>query len=389
MIKTDNVVPLLDASAQYKDFKLYINSINLRPQDILDFQVDFGQVVKGRLSFVDTLNVVESAPVTVSVINASYTDSAGANYKASYIVTEVQVIRLKNNSINVVMNFEDIRINALDNSYISRSFSNMTMLQMLESIFKEINVPALFHHYSNDYVYEHFVFPANISLLQFIKKQIPYSNIRMYTDRNEIIFIPRNVYDFTNIASTVEPPFTLNRRKDLPWWNILEYDGKISNNKEVRKAANADMHQIEPNALKYNPEPLSITTVYESQTVNKFMGMGTSTTLTDIVNTIGKREISHLFHNEIKGQDQDYRDIINRGHTVHIAVIGINLVRLFTKVDIQLPRAASIQTQEFDEVYSATFVVTEVIDKIIAGNFVQFLRLSVSDYGSGSSHLWK
>ena len=389
MIEQANVIPLINETAQYKSYSVTINNIALRPQDIMDLQINFNQVIRGRMSFVDTLNVVEFAPITAATIQIEYTDASGVSFESAFVVTEVQSTRMKDNNINVIIKFEDIRTNILTNSYISRAFSGKTMLQMLELIFDEIGIPALFYHYNGDYIYDHFVFPANISLLDFIMKQITYSNIRMYTDRNDISFISRDVYNFNNLDNPTEPIFTVARDESKPYWNILEYDAKVANNNELKKAAKANMHKTEASALKYDPESVSIETVYESQTINKYMGMGTKTTLPEIVQTLGYKEISHLFHNEINGADEDYRDIINKSQTVTIAIQGLNITRLFTKVEIRLPRPASVQTNEPDEVYSGVFVVTGVVDKIIAGNFMQFLTLSSSDYGSGSENMWK
>ena len=192
----------------------------------------------------------------------------------------------------------------------------------------------------------------------------------------------------TNVLRQIQLKVLKQRLASYPTAGWIYYIFSISNIGLLRKTAKANKYNTEPSSLVYSPEDVSAETVYDSQKMNGYMGMGTGVTLPDLVATIGKKEISHIFHNEIQGASEDYRDIINQNQIVTIVVQGLNVTRLFTKVDIKLPRAAAIQTQQDDEVYSGRFVVIEIIDKIIAGNFIQFLKLSASDYGAGSSEIW-
>jgi len=386
-MKNDNVLANISESSQVKDLLVTINGIGLRPQNIIDIQINFSELSKGRLSLLDIYNISEFAPLTNAIMNISYKDSADILYTGTFIVTEVNTMRLKSNDINIIIKFEDVAVNVLRSTYISKAYSNMTMLKMLEDIFTTRGLPGIFIHDKNDFVYEHFVFPANISLLEFIEKHKNYSNFRTYQDRAGLTLVSRNLLEFANLPSTVEPIFTLNYNPNNPFWNILEYDAKTSQ-KTVLTAAKGLMNRVDYSSIQFNPEDVSIERAYSTQQINKGMGMG-SITLPSLIKTSGNKQIDSLFHNEIIGDVSDYRDIINNNHTVTIAVQGLNVSRLYTKIQLFLPRPKYVQTQEGDETFGVQGVVTEVIDKIIGGIYMQFLTIQTSDFKAGAEDVWK
>ena len=149
-----HTIPLVNETAQYKLFNVSLNNIHIRSQDIIDIQINFNQTIKGKMSFVDTLNSAELMPMTYSLLNITYIDAANQKYDGSFIITEVSSTRLKNNSVNISVKFDDIKFDLLANSYISRAFSNMTMMKMLESVFTELGVSAIFYHGTNEFIYE-------------------------------------------------------------------------------------------------------------------------------------------------------------------------------------------------------------------------------------------
>jgi len=148
------------------------------------------------------------------------------------------------------------------------------------------------------------------------------------------------------------------------------------------------MNRVDYSSIQFNPEDVSIERAYSTQQINKGMGMG-SITLPSLIKTSGNKQIDSLFHNEIIGDVSDYRDIINNNHTVTIAVQGLNVSRLYTKIQLFLPRPKYVQTQEGDETFGVQGVVTEVIDKIIGGVYMQFLTIQTSDFKAGAEDVWK
>lgn len=390
-MRRNDVSPLLTDRDKLKSLSVILNGVPLASQDIIDIQIDFNDEVQGRMTFVDVMNVVELAPLTSCIMTVSYKDDTDLLFTQFYMVTNVEATRLKDNNLNVTILFEDIYTYKMSTSYVSRAFSNMTMLQILNKVLEEVSIPAKFYGDGTEFIYDHFVTPGNISVLDFIKKQCIKSNIQMIFDRSGLKFYNKNIIRFSNIGDPSDE-FTLGQSRDTHLWNVKEYHGAVSNQGFLKAAPDADVYYVDPNDLKVSPSDASITGVYEDQKINGFMGTGSSNTSATLPTTVvfkGKKQVARLYYSEIIGEGMDYRDVINKNQDFMIVVPGLNIDRLYSKVRLSLPRAKSVETQSSDEVFGGTFVVTGVVDKIIGSNFVQFLTLNSSDYKGGNDDVWK
>jgi len=369
--------------AKHKLLNVTVNGLKLRSQDIIDIQVNYHDIIKGRVTFVDTMNLTELAPLTYALILIELIDINDNKISLDCIMTSLDVLRLKNNQINVTMKFEDYIANTLNNTFISKAYSKKTMLEIYADLIDMAGGTASYYMEVDDKKIDNIITPANMSVLEFIKQQNKYTNILMFSDRDGIHLSSRKFSDFGAIHEPKEFDFTLNLNSKYPHWNILEYNGKVSNFKSTQRAVNANRSMLSIKDLKYDPEEISAKTAYDSQEINSTFGMG-ELKLPDLVESVGVREISHLFDNELMGNNVDYRDIINKQQQLTIVIQGLNITRMYTKIKLIIPRAQSVQTQEADEVFSAVYVVTGVIDKLITGNFFQFLELSAADYAAGN-----
>jgi hypothetical protein len=78
----------------------------------------------------------------------------------------------------------------------------------------------------------------------------------------------------------------------------------------------------------------------------------------------------------------DYRDVMRKQQTLQIMVEGLNVDRLFTKVNLQIFTPDAVK-DKLDKKFSGQYVVTKVVDKFINGLYMQVLHLESADYGSG------
>lgn len=372
--------------AQYKSLNITINGLILRSQDLIDIQINYEDIIRGRLSFVDTLNISELAPLTYAFINIDLKDLNNNELKLNAIATDVRVGRLKDNQINIIIKFEDVTANILKNSYISKSFIKLSTLQIIQKMVEMIGIKSEFYHDIDDIKHDYFITPANISVFDFITKQIKINNIVMFSDRTGIVFISKPLLNFKFLPATIEHDFKLNRSNTIPHWNILEYDGNVNRTKYTQLATNCNLSNVDNKDLKYNPNIITIKDLYLDQEINGYMGMK-EVKFYDLFNNIGRQEISHIEQNLTIGNEEDFRDIINNHQNVEIVVQGLNVLRMYSKIKLLLPRAIGIQTQESDETFSCTYVVKSVVDKVIGGNFYQFLSLSASDYSKGNDKI--
>jgi len=378
--------PLIGETAQYKSLTVLINGMELRSQDIVDVQINYGELIKAKISFADTMNMCEFAPITFPIIKIRLVDALNNETELDFIVASSEVLRIKNNIINVIMNLEELTSNALSTMYLSKTYTNMTFLEIVKDIANDNNLTInIFEKdgIKNDF----FVVPGNISLWEWIKREAKLQNVQVFSDRQGLTLANKDLLNYNQLVGPSEHPFTLNRNEELPYWNIIEYQGKTSNNKSTQKAPKANLVNHDPLNLGYFPSKISVETEFKTQKLNKYMGYGDELEMPKLFENLGTREISHLEKNKTTGLNEDYRDIINNQQNLKIAVEGLCLLRVYSKIRIDLPRSVAVQSKQGDEVFGGLYVITQVIDKIVSGNFLQYLTLQAADYGPGPDDL--
>jgi hypothetical protein len=87
-----------------------------------------------------------------------------------------------------------------------------------------------------------------------------------------------------------------------------------------------------------------------------------------------------MFRNLAVGVTKDFRDVIRGQQMLELMVEGLNVDRLFTKINLETIRPIGID-KKHDEKFSGTYVVTEVIDKFINGLYMQVIKINSADYG--------
>jgi len=373
-----DLTPEIDNFNGYEEFKIYVNGLEIREFEIIDFQMNYGKEERGFLSFADNLGIVELAPLTFGVLEILLIDKLKSKQSKKYIITKVETIRAKNNIINIDLEFEEMDTYKLKNSYVSKSFKNSSILEILEKIFQELEIEAEFNNKDKSLKYEYFVTPGNISVYDFISTQSKISDFDFFVDRMGWTFAPRDNFDFSKIKVLPEDAFSFTNKK--PFWKILEYKGKISNITELRKCVNSSLTNPNIKDLKYDSNEITIKELYSSQKLNGHSGISEKE-IPDILNNIGKKQINHTFYTPILGDDEDFREHIKKTQDISIAVQGVLGIRMYGVIRLDIPRAKVLKDSSLDSVFSGKFVVYKVIDKIMSGKYFQILHLRSSDFG--------
>jgi len=384
---TIDTTPIIDDTAQYDALNIIINGLSLRSQDVLSLQINYEDIIKAKLSFVDTMNLAEFAPLTAAGIQISFNDATKRNNDLNFVVAKMETVRIKNNQINITLTLEEVTSNMLANTYISKSFVKKTFMQMLEEVTTEESIEIDYFAGDSDFIYDFFVFPANISLLDLIRKQSKLNNIIMFSNRNGLLISNRDSVNFGELQGPAENVFVLDRNKEYPYWNIMEYKGITANTKNTQKVCKTTLsNNTDIMNLGHFPTTITLEDVYEDQKLNNGIGYN-EVALPDMFYSSGEKQVAHFAHNETTGDLEDYRDILTSQQKFNIIVQGLNVDRVYSIIRISLPRSVNVQTPQDDEVFSGLFVVTSVIDSIFAGNFIQHLTLQSADYGKGPAEL--
>jgi len=386
----ENYIGNLNEAAKIHDFSAKINGIEIPKQDLPDLQINFGRNYAGVLTFFDTAGISELAPLTYAILEISYSDVTDFMYNGAFIINKVETTRFKDGAIKQKLFFEHVSIYLLKNLYISKTFTNKTMLEMLGEIFEDYKIPGIINIEKNELAepkkYEYFVFPKNISLWEFMEKHLKYEDIYYYFSKLGLHIISRSLLA-TKYLIEDPNPYIFSTNTNKSFYSILEFRGTTSNLKELSKIPSMKINKFNNENLVYDPELINIETLMQDEKINNGIGMP-NVEFSDMFMSLGNKEIDVLKSVKMPGKDEDVREILRSNQSFEIAVQGANIDRLFKLITINLPRAKYMDSAPFDSVFSGKYVITEIADRVISGTFFQILTLESPDYEKGEPDVW-
>jgi len=383
----NNYFGAIQEESRLLDIDVKINGISIPTQNISDLQLNFGKENLGLITFIDITGLSEIIPLTYSMIEINYTDLANFDFYGNYIIKKVDTTRFKEGSIKQVCYLEGFTQNNLKNLYVSKTFKDKSIIEMIEIILNEYNINSTLLKTQYDKTYDYFVFPGNMSFWDFMNKHLKYENIDWFFNRNGLNILIRDYLSPSKIEFNNEI-YTYEAKPQTQYNNILEFYGVTSNNEELITIGVNNIHKFDSNSLKYNDNIIGIGNAYEKEKINFYAGMD-ETTIPEVYAPIGIREFDTLKNSLILGKNEDFRNIIRKNQKFSILIQGLNTEKLFHKIQISLPRPKAVEDSNNDKVFSGMFIVTEVIDKIISGVFTQVLVLQSADYQRGDTRVWE
>jgi hypothetical protein len=467
--------PEISDAAKIPQLSVTINGTEIPRNDIIDLQIHYGEVLDGKLTFVDSVNVSAAGDITKGdlIINYNQTTESNKSTRVQAKIENAEVFRDKHNKVNMIVDFVDANVHILKNSYVSKAYKDKSIYEILEDIFKETKVSAKIEKVEDkEEKLENHVTPGNMSVYDYLHKEKLYSAYHVAHDKSGMKIIPKKCVDYANIKESGET-FSSNFNPNDPHHHIKEYKGNLSNTADVQQAMKCtkvhfnDKKNLSNKPITINPEtkkdtqktnPTGISTTKEE--INKqndeFWGMmgdiattagGTksadksSSSSTKAFNAVKSPvkdsvpferggnvfglDMSLLEHVEMTASSMatstssksssssssssssapdfpamvkmaskmfrdisvgdgkvDYRDIMRKQQTLQIMVEGLNVDRLFSKVNLQIFTPDAVK-DKLDKKFSGQYVVTKVVDKFINGLYMQVLHLESADYGSG------
>jgi len=387
----ENYIGNLNEAAKIHDYSARINGVEIPLQNMPDLQINFGKRCEGTLTFFDNSGISELAPLTYSLLEISYSDVTDFMYNGAFMITKVETTRFKDGMIKQKLFFEHLSIYLLKNIYISKTFVNKTILEMLGEIFLERKIPGLINLEKEELAkpkrYDYFVFPKNISLWEFMEKHLKYEDVYFYFSKLGLRLIPRSLLA-PKYLEEEKNEYIFSSDVNKSYFSILEFRGNTSNLGELTKIPSIKRNKFDIENLQYNPEIIDIENLMNTEAVNQYIGMRDQK-FEDMFFSVGFKEIDVLNSVKLFGKDEELRDVLRSNQSFEIAVQGLNVDRMFKIVTINFPRAKYMDAAPFDEVFSGKYIVTETIDRIISGAYFQILKLETPDYNKGSMNVWK
>ena len=387
-MKLKDNLPNLNDSFKIKNANITINNIDLPIDIISDIQIDYGKTNKGKITFIDSIGIIELSPLTFGIVRINFLDLINIEYNAEFIITKTYINRNKSGYNKVTVYFKNMVQYDLEKTYISKTFKDSTLPEMLSEIFNELEIPCFFGVDKSSYKYEYFVFPKNISLWEFLNKYLKYAGYDYYFDTGSFKIISRKFLEAPKKSLFSEDSYYFNYNKENSFFTIIEYAGTFSNPERVNEMSSYNKNKFKKE-LKYEFDFKGPKTIEDAESINgAFIGTKSSK-ISDVYNTIGYREIDELEPFEIIGFDEDYRDIGRDNQDIQIIVQGSHTEKLYKTVKIKIPGPKNVTNDNTDSVSSGIYIVTKVVYKIISGLFVQVLTLKSLDYPKGNSSVWK
>jgi len=376
----------LSEESRISDISVQINKVNINPTNIADLQISFDVENKGYITFLDTIGISEGAPLTYGIIEIQYVDAGKLPYFGTFMITKIETVRYNEGSIRQKVYFENVVQDGLKNLFVSKAFSNMTILEMISNIFDEYNIPAILMQADNEKIYDHFVFPKNICFWDWMIEHLKYENLRFYFDKVGLKIVNRTYLSAQKIEQSPEE-YEYRSQTHRQFTNIIEFRGITQNREALLQINTSFRNRFDVTNLQYNPDILGFDTAYEFEKLNEGVGMGQKL-ISPLYATYGIREMDVLDNTLIIGKDKDFRNIIIENQHFEILIQGLNTEKMYKKIKISVPRPKGIVSSEEDRVFSGNFMVTGIIDKIASGIFIQTLTLQSSDYGRGDEDVW-
>ena len=376
----ENFLPNIHESAKVYNLEVTINNVDILVDTISDIQIDFGRENKGKIVILDTLGLPELIPLSFSVIRIHFFDPLKVEYKNEFIVTKVDITRHKSGANKLVIYFKNFFQYSLEKLYVSKAYSNKKMSEMLLDIFDEYEIPVTFM-VKDEYTYENFVFPKNISMWDFLNKYLKYVGYDFYFDLIGMKIASRVLLEGKNLPLFSEDPYVFDNKAEQSFFNIVEFNGIFSNTQEMSKVVSYNRNNFN-DELKYEFNYFGIEDVSNEEINQGFVGLQDKK-IKDFYPSLGIKEIDTFNYYEIIGENEDYRNIARNNQNINIVIQGTNIEKLYQLIKLNLPKGKNIKSSSNEEISSGYYIITQVRYKIISGMFVQALTLQSYDYPRG------
>jgi hypothetical protein len=324
-------------------------------------------------------------------MDISYSDVTNFMYNGVFMVTKIETTRFKDGNIKQKLYFEHISIYLLKNLYISKTFVNKSLIEMISEIFQERDIPGIIALEKDELLeqkrYDYFVFPKNISVWEFMEKHLKYEDIYYFFTKLGLKIIPRYLLSPEYLEEDKDE-YMFSTDFNKSYHNILEFRGITSNLEKINSIPLIKRNKFDIENLSYNPEIISVETIMETESINKYIGINEKY-FSEMFYSIGYKEADVLDYVKIPSiKKEDLRDVLRSNQQFEIAVQGLNIDRMYKLITINFPRAKYMDSGPFDQVFSGKYIITETIDRIISGTYFQILTVEAPDYSKGSDSVW-
>jgi len=365
-------------SCNFKVLNIIINKITINANYIADLSIDWNGNFRIYGFFTlndhfDIVNTMLKEPGQLMTIN--YIDNFEEKFNRSFnIVSSIESKEQDNKT--VVIRFQDTLSFLLQKTFINKSYSSTTLLEIINDYFQlecqtyideyklEIHKDEKFEQMVN------FVVPKHEDFLTFIEKEFDKQGKYFYQTKDAIII--GNDYE---VEETPEYPYTQTGSRDLYGFKIIEYNLTYN---DIRKTSKVQKAAVQV----FNKESKSIVR-YTDSVVDFMEDFNTGGTVINSQLTNG----TQLKMKEYLIDTNKFDSVIFKHNTqMHLIVPGnLQYSLLYKDVDVKISGANyTVETRESGDIsLSGKYQISRVEDKFIAGQkFVQRLTLRRVNEGS-------
>ena len=380
MSQTYSHLPSVSQSSELRDLSVSINGVQIKQNDILDLQINFGEDRKhGAILINDLMSYGETLHVQIGEIFIHYTDIIDTVYEENFVITEAFLSRDKNNKPVIDIRFEDLDTFVLRNTFVNYHYQNKTPAEILGDILVGMGLNYSIYDGESSKTLENVVIPKDNDLFNWMKKFVQRHGLYIIKDKYISYIIHKDLLLFKNLPIGPELEFNMEAEAEN-FRRIMEYDQKMVDRYKTSNIPVSEIQEFDIQNSVIKPEQQTISEVYQDEVLNNGSGIK-DVNFEDQFFSIGTRSWSSLVTNYESQGEESYHWLLDRNQELEIYLPGINMDRVMYKYMVRLPRSAMIE--EFDKTYSGYYVCTKTIDKISNSKLFNVLTMNRSDYGEG------
>jgi len=349
--------------------------------------------INGELIISDDYDLGSSLPLNGNNIVKIYImDMFNEFFVRDFVITrfDEQIVNEKMKHFKFYL--RDNISHTLDNLYISKSFSNKKLSDIIDTYWEHfdfdsiLTIPNIVDRKFSDtkIVHENITVPQNISFLEFMYNELKKEGFKWYQYRTECIIVNEDDIVSSKLSSDIDvsdlefKTYSEHELKSEYLFNIFERNhtsNYIMNAQELPSRINSYYDSDTKSFIKTNENLIDI---YDDIKLNDYDSSDVQT----YASQNGSQLVEHFQNNDFIIK-KNLRDTFNSNNLVQIYVSGnIKYSTVLSKIYLKLKGSANSNTTllEGDARLQSFYVCSKITDILINGKMVQELTLKRVDF---------
>lgn len=366
-----------------KNLVVQIDKKEISKEDLLTAEIFWSNSLKvsGSIIINDTFDFANLLPLNgTNEILFYAADIFDEYYFKNFVITNVTAVQYKGTNKAIEVEFLDILSYNMMNTYISKSFVNTTITDILEAYFSEYKWDDLLSTENTrtfdktPTTFENIVVPQHQSFYDYIEYELDKEGYNLYQTRTEVILKSKDEM-LPSAVDTIEYDYTQIHQSNEYGFKIFEYNNVTNNVYKLNKnMPNSEIFWYDDKTKTVTSTAVSLSDVYDSIKLN-------TSDSSNIQSTTGVKYGKSMTNN--LRLEQKTQDAYLETNSLEIIVPGnIKHNKVYTNMKVVLSGSKfHTKGQMQGDIHSSgLYMCIGITDKIIGTKMIQKLKLIRVDY---------